>query len=133
MPSMTITQVVQSSGNVEKLLANLGRKRHPILGDGNCFFRALSFIVNDTEDFHSTVRANIVLFAELNSSFFSKYCTSSRIDTHIQSMKWERVHATQMEAHVAASCCSEHCTFSLKRVEVVSIIGSNLIPSHSRY
>ena len=45
---MTITQVVQSSGNVEKLLANLGRKRHPILGDGNCFFRALSFIVNDT-------------------------------------------------------------------------------------
>ena len=101
---MTITQVVQSSGNVEKLLANLGRKRHSILGDGNCFFRALSFIVNDTEDFHSTVRANIVLFAELNSSFFSKYCTSSRIDTHIQSMKWERVHATQMEAHVAASC-----------------------------
>ncbi len=94
--------MVQS--NVQKLLAGLGRKLHQILGDGNCFFRALAYIVHDTEDFHSSVRATLVQFAELNAGSFAKYCTSTSIETHIQYMKRERIFATQMEAHVAASC-----------------------------
>lgn len=86
------------------LLAEIGRKVHPILGDGNCFFRAISYIIYDVEDFHSSVRATLVKFAELNASCFAKYCTSTCISTHIQCMKRETVFATQMEAHVAASC-----------------------------
>jgi len=82
----------------------MGRRLHPILGGGNCFFRALSYTVYATEDFHTSVRAKLVQFAELNASHFSKYCTSSSINTHIQSMRRETIYATQMEAHVAASC-----------------------------
>ena len=61
---------------VSRLLARLGRKLHPILGDGNCFFRALSYIMYGTEDRHTSVRASLVLFSELNAESFKKYCTS---------------------------------------------------------
>ena len=57
------------------MLATLGRKLHPILGDGNCFFRALSYIMYGTEDRHASVRASIALFSELNADCFNKYCT----------------------------------------------------------
>ena len=89
---------------MHKLLTQQGRALHPIIGDGNCFFRALSYVIYDTEDFHDSVRGTIVQFAELNADSFTKYCTSGNMQTHIQNMKRERVYATQMEAHVAASC-----------------------------
>ena len=57
-----------------------------------------------TEDRHASVRASIALFSELNADCFKKYCTSSEIMEHIRCMKHEAVFATQMEAHVAASC-----------------------------
>ena len=86
------------------MLARLGRKLLHIQGDGNCFFRALSYILNGTEDHHISVRATLVLFSELNAQCFEKYCTSGSFKEHLQCMKHETVFATQMEAHVAASC-----------------------------
>ena len=87
-----------------RALAMLARKVHRIQGDGNCFFRALSYIMYGTEDHHASVQASIALFSELNADRFKKYCTSSKFMEHIRCMKHEAVFATQMEAHVAASC-----------------------------
>ena len=81
---------------VSRLLARLGRKLYPILGDGNCFFWALSYIMYGTEDRHTSVRASLVLFSELNAESFKKYCTSSSFEEHIRCMKNERVFATQI-------------------------------------
>lgn len=86
------------------MLARQGRKLHSIQGDGNCFFRALSYIMDKTEDHHASVRGTLVLFSELNAECFNKYCTFSSFKEHIQRMRHETVFATQMEAHVAASC-----------------------------
>ena len=89
---------------MDELLAKIGRRVHTILGDGNCFFQALAYIIHGTEDFHTSVRAKLVHFAELNATLFEKYCTSTSIKTHIRCMRRDTIYATQMEAHVAASC-----------------------------
>lgn len=96
------TQSVSSTQSTT--LAKLGRKLHPIQGDGNCFFRALSYIVYGTEDHPVSVQASVVLFSELNAEHFKKYWTSSSVKDHTQCMKQERVFATQMETHATASC-----------------------------
>ena len=90
----------------QEAIAALGRKLRLIKGDGNCFFRALSYIMYGTED-HISVRASIALFSELNAESFKKYCISSKVMEHIWSMKHEAVFATQMEAHATASCIQQ--------------------------
>ena len=82
--------------HVSQMLATLGRKLHPILGDGNCFFRALSYIT-------AMLQFRLVSHYS-NVDCFKKYCTSSEVMDHIRCMKHEAVFATQMEAHAAASC-----------------------------
>ena len=123
---ITTTQVKEKNDNlkagspihVSRMLATLGPKLHPILGDGN--FRALLYIMYGTEDHHALVRASIALFSELNVDSFKKYCTSSEVMDHIRCMKHEAVFATQMEAHTAASC-TQQCTLQLP--EVHTFIG----------
>ena len=90
--------------HASRTLATLGRKLHSIKGDGNCFFRALSYIMYGTEDRHSSIRASIALFSELNVECFKKYCTASKVMEHIRCMKHQAIFATQMEAHATASC-----------------------------
>ena len=90
--------------HASRTLATLGRKLHSIKGDGNCFFRALSYIMYGTEDHHSSVRASIALFSELNVECFKKHCTASKVMEHIRCMKHQAIFATQMEAHATASC-----------------------------
>ncbi len=86
------------------VLSKQGRKLYHVEGDGNCFFRALSYIIHKTEDHHASVRATLVLFTELNTKCFEQYCTTDSVKDHIQHMRHERVWATQLEAYVAASC-----------------------------
>ena len=98
--------------HASRMLVTIGRKLHTIIGDGNCFFRALSY---GTEDHHSSVRASIALFSEINVECFKKYCTTSRVMEHIRCMKQEAVFATQMEAHATASCIQRTvCIFTQK-------------------
>ncbi|VDI78599.1 Hypothetical predicted protein [Mytilus galloprovincialis] len=35
---------------------------HPIIGDGNCFFRAVSFIMTGSEDYHEAVRKHLTAY-----------------------------------------------------------------------
>ncbi len=58
------------------VLSKQGRKLYHVEGDGNCFFRALSYIIHKTEDHHASVRATPVLFTELNTKCFEQYCTT---------------------------------------------------------
>ena len=90
--------------HASRMLGTIGRKLHTIIGDGNCFFRALSYTIYGTEDRHSSVRASIALFSEINVECFKKYCTTPKVMEHIRCMKHEAVFATQMEAHATASC-----------------------------
>ena len=67
--------------SVEKTLASVGRKLYCIIGDGNCFFRALSYIIYGMEDNHCVVRSTLVHFSELNAE---QYCTSGTVQDSYQ-------------------------------------------------
>ena len=107
MDSTLHTTQVKTTSTVSEdpnqFLARYGRKLHPILRDGNCFFRALSFLVFDTEENHAIIRNALVEFASLNPNVFKKYCTAASFEDHIRTMKYLTIFATQLEIYVAAS------------------------------
>lgn len=96
-------------------LAQQGRRRKTILGDGNCFFRAVSFVVHGSEDKHGEVRQNIMAFVAHNQERFQQYVMQGNIEEHIITMRREGAWATQVETYGAASfyqiplyICSPH-------------------------
>ena len=51
--------------NPDEFLAKQGRKRKVILGDGNCLFRAVSYLVHGSQDDHQKLREALVTTVEL--------------------------------------------------------------------
>ena len=87
-----ITPQADDFTHLNMVLSKQGRKLYHVAGDGNCFFRALSYIIHKTEGHHASIRASLVLFTELNT--FEQYCTTESMKDHIQRMRHERVWAT---------------------------------------
>lgn len=67
----------------------------PVLGDGNCLFRALSSLTYGQEEWHSLIRRVIVEFITLNSKVFKEYCEGDIVQ-HINQLK----HQTSWGSHV---------------------------------
>ena len=84
-------------------LKSYDRKIYPILGDGNCLFRALSQLLFEKEDYHQQIRKVLIEILILNSEVFSKYCTDSSLDEHVAHMKYETIWGTDIEIRAAAS------------------------------
>ena len=74
-----------------------------IVGDGNCYFRALSFILHKTQERHRDVRRNIVEFLERNQEKFQQFLLNGTFEEHVTQMRREGVWATQVELYGAAS------------------------------
>ena len=96
-------------------LAQQGRKRKLTLGDGNCFFRAVSLVVHDTQDNHLKIRENLVTFVELNRHMFQKFVMTGTFEEHTITMRRQGAWGTQVELCAAASyyqlpfyVCSPH-------------------------
>ena len=83
-------------------LKSYDQKIYPILGDGNCLFRALSQLLFEKEDYHQQIRKVLIEILILNSEVFSKYCTDSSLDEHVAHMKYETIWGTDIEIQ---SCC----------------------------
>ena len=73
----------------------------PILGDGNCLFRAMSKLTYYSEDWHSLVRSILVEFISLNKDVFKELC-SEDINDHIRNLK----HLTTWGTHVEIKAAS---------------------------
>ena len=52
----------------------------PIMGDGNCLFRALSKLTYGNKEWHSFIRQALVKFISLNCEVFQSYCTEDITD-----------------------------------------------------
>ena len=74
-------QLPYSNKVLNKFLESYDWKRCPILGDGNCFFRALSYLIFWLEDYHQQIR---YLLMYLNPDAFCKYCKE-----HVAYMKYD--------------------------------------------
>lgn len=86
-----------------KFLESYSRKIYPILGDGNCLFRALSYLLFGIEDYHHQVRKLLIEVIALNSDIFSQYCTDYDLNKHVARMKYETIWGTDVEIRAAAS------------------------------
>ena len=109
IPPQLLTQPTKSSlpPDLHTLLSRQNRVIKPILGDGNCFFRALSDIFYSSQEYHAKVRREIVDYITLNATKFTPLLFQETIDQHITSMKASGKWATQVEIQAATEV---YCT-----------------------
>ena len=80
-------------------LAKTGRTTDLIIGDGNCFFRAISKELFGEQRFHYELRQTIVGFIKHNSTLFAPLLLGEHntIEAHCESMSQISCFATQVE------------------------------------
>ena len=75
-----------------------------MLGDGNCLFRSLAFIVHENQDMHVKTREDITRFIKQHKHMFQPYLTQDRnIDRHLHNMAKPGTWGTQVELLGAAT------------------------------
>ena len=73
------------------------RLRYYIVGDGNCLFRSLSFIIFGKQEKHFEVRTFLVQFISMNPSYFKTYCLPLTVQDHVKQMENNFVWGTHAE------------------------------------
>ncbi|EFP12534.1 CRE-DUO-3 protein [Caenorhabditis remanei] len=66
-------------------------------GDGNCFFRAISWFLTGTEGHHKQVRKVLVEYMKNNQSALEKHCTAPSYERHVRDMSKDATWATGCE------------------------------------
>ena len=84
-------------------LAQQGRKQNLILGDGNCFFRAVLCVVHGTQDNHPVVCENLVSFVEANKHVFEKFVMKGTFEHHVSTMCCSKLLSGR---DLIIACCS---------------------------
>ena len=105
-------------------LQSLDRGIVPILGDGNCLFRALSKLTYGSEEWHSFMRQTLIDFVSLNREVFQSYCTEDITD-HLSKMKYGALMSSCRRQHLYLSyqfMCSR------KKAAVVTTTGKYSSP-----
>ena len=90
-----------------------------IQGDGNCMFRALSYVVAGTEDHHSSIRAVIIQHMKNLGSSILQHITAHRayhsVDEYVEQtgMDKDGTWGTDIElhtfAHLTQACVFTYC------------------------
>ena len=91
------------------------RTAHRIIGDGNCLFRALSFLVFRNQDSHQRIRHLLVDFERLNPLIFAQYCHPLTLEEHTARMTRQHVWGTQTDIMAAAAYFRVPVYVALKR------------------
>lgn len=76
------------------------RQEKKILGDGNCFFRAVSFCLTNSEDFYNVMRSAVCQHSIGKKELFEPFLNGEQsIDNHLKSSKMsqEGTWATEVE------------------------------------
>lgn len=91
--------------DITHLLLQQNRKILPILGDGNCFFRSISFYLFNTQNEHLQVRKEIVEFISDNAHLFHFLVINDNenytLVDHLESVRKPMVWASQVEIQAA--------------------------------
>ena len=88
-------------------LSAIGRAVKKIKADGNCFFRAVSFLVAGSENYHLEIRNLIIQFEEMNRGIFETYLlpltNKPTFEEHLQLLHNPTSWATQTEVLAVAT------------------------------
>ncbi len=84
------------SSELDHFLESHSRTRHSVIGDGNCLFRSISYLLFETQDEHPQVRKVLTNFINLNRKYFKQECDSS-VKKHTKNMIKEGVWGTNAE------------------------------------
>ena len=88
------------TNNPDIFLASVSCKQKLVVGDGNCFFRALSYIVYEDESHHQS--SHLVQLIQLNANIFLPLVLEGTMENHVSSMLVEGTWATQVELSATA-------------------------------
>ena len=88
-------------------LSAIGRAVKKIKADGNCFFRAVSFLIAGSENYHLEIRNLIIQFEEMNRGIFETYLlpltNKPTFEEHLQLLHNPTSWATQTEVLAVAT------------------------------
>ena len=73
------------------------------MGDGNCLFRSISFIINGHEDGHQHIRKLLAEFVHLNPQIFRCLVWTGSVEDHVSDMRVDGIWGTQVELAAAAT------------------------------
>lgn len=91
------------------------RQEKEILGDGNCFFRAVSFCLTNSEDFYNVMRSAVCQHIIENKELFEPFTNGEQsIDNHLKlsNMSQTGTWATQVEIFATARLLNVDQIFS---------------------
>ena len=100
---MARVQTAKQSPDGDAFLKSCGRKRKIIAGDGNCFYRSLSYILYGHQDSHGHLRGQLADLVQLNPATFQTFVWQGNVQDHARHMREEGRWATQVEIAAAAS------------------------------
>ena len=87
-------------------LLEQGRKAYVVKGDGNCMFRAISYLITNDEENYACIRLLLQRFQNLNKELFRGVLTSvnkSTIEEHITHMGKPNTWGTHVELFATAT------------------------------
>ena len=73
------------------------------MGDGNCLFRAISYIIHGYQDSHPQIRRLLADFMSLNPCIFQCLVWEGSVEDHVCKMKANGVWGTHVELAAAAT------------------------------
>ena len=101
--------------NVHTFLSLYDRQMYQIVGDGNCLFRCLSYIIYGNEEKHLDIRLLLIEFMFLNQTSFTSHCHPSSVPEHISKMKHNFVWGTHAEILAMALCFKKPVFVALQK------------------
>ncbi|KAF1759753.1 hypothetical protein GCK72_016220 [Caenorhabditis remanei] len=75
----------------------------PIVGDGNCFYRAISWCLTGSEKFHRKLRLATAEYLKNNEANLKKYCKEKNYDDYVKKVEKNSEWAVSCEIFAMAS------------------------------
>ncbi|CAF2143860.1 unnamed protein product [Rotaria magnacalcarata] len=114
---------------LDEQLSIIGLKKVKILGDGNCFFRAISHQLCRNETNHKTIRSTTINYLIKNKDKFAPFIddTDSTIDKYIKRMSRNGTYADHLAVSAAAVTINKNIIIHEIGKKPLLIPGSDFI------
>ncbi|CAF3367790.1 unnamed protein product [Rotaria socialis] len=126
-----IVENLSSTLTLTEQLSIIGLKTVKILGDGNCFFRAISHQLHRHERDHKVIRSQAIKYLTENKSEFSQFIdqTYATIDNYIKQMTKHGTYADHIAITATAVIINKNIIIHELHKKPILVPGSDFIDS----